>query len=66
MGRLITFPPFRVDATNEVLWRNAETIPLRPKSFALLRYLADHLIAENPLSSQIEAVEAAGVGGIGG
>jgi len=41
MGRLITFPPFRVDAANELLWRDADAIPLRPKSFALLRYLAE-------------------------
>jgi DNA-binding winged helix-turn-helix (wHTH) protein/tetratricopeptide (TPR) repeat protein len=41
VSRLITFPPFQVDAANERLWRDADPIPLRPKSFALLRYLAE-------------------------
>jgi DNA-binding response OmpR family regulator len=41
MGRVISFPPFRVDAANELLWRGGEAVPLRPKSFALLRYLAE-------------------------
>ena len=41
MGRLIAFPPFQVDAANEQLWRDGEAVPLRPKSFALLRYLAE-------------------------
>src|SRR5262245_20668510 len=41
MGRLIAFPPFQVDAANEQLWRAGEAVPLRPKSFALLRYLAE-------------------------
>jgi predicted ATPase/DNA-binding winged helix-turn-helix (wHTH) protein len=34
--------PVRLDLTNECLWRGAQAIPLRPKTFAVLRYLLDH------------------------
>jgi non-specific serine/threonine protein kinase len=37
----VTFGPFRLDADTESVWRDAEEIRLRPKSFAILRYLAD-------------------------
>src|SRR5919109_4168761 len=40
--RDLTFPPFRLDIANEQLWRGAELLPLRPKAFRLLRYLAEH------------------------
>jgi len=41
------FGPFRLDAVNQCLWRNAgsnpaERILLKPKAFAILRYLVDH------------------------
>ncbi|HEX2245742.1 MAG TPA: winged helix-turn-helix domain-containing protein [Gammaproteobacteria bacterium] len=36
------FPPFHLDLANEQLWRGAELLPLRPKAFVLLRYLATH------------------------
>ena len=39
--RQILFPPFRLDPINERLMRDQEVIPLRPKSFAVLRYLAE-------------------------
>lgn len=39
--RQILFPPFRLDPTNERLMRDQDVIPLRPKSFAVLRYLAE-------------------------
>lgn len=40
--RQIVFHPFRLDRVNERLWRGSELIPLRPKSFAVLRYLVEH------------------------
>ena len=33
------FPPFGLDVRNEQLWRGAQTLTLRPKTFAVLRYL---------------------------
>ena len=36
------FPPFRLDLTNEQLWRGNREIRLRPKTFAVLRHLAEH------------------------
>lgn len=38
----IIFPPFRLDILNEKLWRATEAISLRPKTFTILRYLAEH------------------------
>jgi DNA-binding response OmpR family regulator len=31
-----------LDFASECLWRGAQAIPLRPKTFAVLRYLLDH------------------------
>ena len=42
LERQIVFHPFRLDGVNERLWRGSELIPLRPKSFAVLRYLVEH------------------------
>jgi adenylate cyclase len=36
------FPPFRLDVNNEQLWREQQEVPLRRKTFAILRYLAEH------------------------
>lgn len=38
----LLFPPFRFDPVNEHLWREAEIISLRRKTFAVLRYLLEH------------------------
>lgn len=38
----ITFGRFRLDLRNECLWRDAQTISLRPKAFAVLRLLLKH------------------------
>jgi len=38
----LLFPPFRLDLGNEQLWRGAQELELRPKTFAVLRYLAQH------------------------
>src|SRR5215813_6626269 len=38
----ILFSPFRLELANEQLWRDETLIPLRPKPFAVLRYLVEH------------------------
>ena len=38
----IDFPPFRLDLRAEQLTRDGAPIPLRPKTYAVLRYLAEH------------------------
>jgi DNA-binding winged helix-turn-helix (wHTH) protein/predicted ATPase len=38
----LEFPPFRLDVRGEQLWRGANVIALRPKTFAVLRYLVEH------------------------
>ena len=37
----LLFPPFRLDMGGEQLWRGSEVVPLRPKTFAVLRCLAE-------------------------
>ena len=36
------FPPFRIDVRGELVWRETQQVELRPKTFALLRYLVEH------------------------
>jgi len=38
----LLFAPFRLDPVNERLWHNSHLLPLRPKAFAVLRYLVKH------------------------
>ena len=38
----VEFPPFRLDLPNQQLWRGGELVPLRPKPYAVLAYLATH------------------------
>lgn len=38
----LIFPPFRLDLASERLWRGTQPIALRPKTFAVLRYLIEH------------------------
>lgn len=38
----VTFGPFRLDPRTESVWCDAEEIRLRPKTFGVLRYLAEH------------------------
>lgn len=52
----IFFPPFRLDAANQQLWRGGEPIPLRPKSFAVLQHLAER---PGRLVSKDELLDAA-------
>src|SRR5262245_60949174 len=49
------FDSFRIDLANERLWRGQRLVPLRPKSYALLLYLAQHA---NRLIPQMELTEA--------
>lgn len=41
-SNLFFFPPFRLDVENRVLWHEARIVPLRPKTFTVLRYLVEH------------------------
>src|SRR5215213_1950755 len=38
----LIFGPFRFDETSDCLWRGSQAIPLRPKAFAVLKYLISH------------------------
>jgi TolB-like protein/DNA-binding winged helix-turn-helix (wHTH) protein/Flp pilus assembly protein TadD len=40
--RFILFPPFQLDVANEQLRRESAIISLRPKAFAVLRYIVEH------------------------
>ncbi len=40
-AQTIVFPPFRLDAANQQLWRGEEVLALRPKPFAVLAYLLE-------------------------
>ena len=42
LERSVFFPPFRLDLANEQLWRLAQPLPLRPKTFAVLRCFVEH------------------------
>lgn len=38
---LLSFSPFRLDTTNQVLWQGLRSIALTPKAFVVLRYLME-------------------------
>jgi hypothetical protein len=38
----LTFGPFRLETTQARLWRGEQAIPLRPRTSAVLQYLATH------------------------
>ncbi len=40
-GSVIEFPPFRLDRQDERLWRGKRPIALRPKTYAVICYLAE-------------------------
>jgi DNA-binding winged helix-turn-helix (wHTH) protein len=52
---VLSFPPFRLDMAEERLWKNGRELRLRPKPFAILRYLARH---PRRLVTQSEIMEA--------
>jgi predicted ATPase/DNA-binding winged helix-turn-helix (wHTH) protein len=37
----VFFPPFRLDLANDLLWREEQLIPLRPKAVKMLRFLIE-------------------------
>lgn len=39
---VLHFPPFRLDVDNEQLWYEQREVPLRRKTFTILRYLSEH------------------------
>jgi DNA-binding winged helix-turn-helix (wHTH) protein/tetratricopeptide (TPR) repeat protein len=52
----ILFRHCRLDAINQLLWRGARLIPLRQKSFAVLKYLLEHpgqLVTKDELLSAV-------------
>jgi hypothetical protein len=49
---ILRFSPFRFDLANHQLWRDDTPVSLRPKTFAVLRYLverAGHLVTRDEL-----------------
>ncbi|HEY1340396.1 MAG TPA: alpha/beta fold hydrolase [Bryobacteraceae bacterium] len=38
----ISFPPYQIDQAGDRLWRGGELIEIRPKAFAVLKYLTAH------------------------
>lgn len=40
--RVVCFCSCRLDLSNQQLWRDGQAVPLRPKTFAVLRYLVEH------------------------
>jgi len=55
-GNAIVFPPFRLDVAEERLWRGQEPVALKPRAFAILRYLLEHprrLVTKGELLSQV-------------
>jgi len=56
MLHTLLFPPFRLDITNETLWRDNKELPLRAKPFRILRYMAEHpqrLVTQQELTEAI-------------
>jgi urea transport system substrate-binding protein len=52
------FPPFRLDAANEQLWRDSKLVDLRPKTFQVLLYLvqnAQRLVTKRELLDSVWA-----------
>ena len=48
----LRFGPYRLDASEEQVWRGQEVVKLTPKSFSVLRYLAErpkHLVTKEEL-----------------
>jgi DNA-binding winged helix-turn-helix (wHTH) protein len=52
---VLSFPPFHLDLVEERLWNGTREVALRPKPFAILRYLAQH---PRRLVTRCEIVEA--------
>jgi DNA-binding winged helix-turn-helix (wHTH) protein len=52
----LLFPPFRVDLSTERLWQGEREIPLRPKTFAVLRYLLEQREKSVTTAALLQAV----------
>jgi DNA-binding winged helix-turn-helix (wHTH) protein len=53
---MLLFPPFRLDSSQERLWKGDQELSLRRKPFAILRYLASHpkkLVTHQELLEQV-------------
>lgn len=51
-NKQIAFGPFKLDEANECLWRGTQLLALRPKAFAVLKYLLErpgHLVTKQQL-----------------
>src|ERR1700684_1167067 len=58
---IFVFPPFRLDAANEQLWRESNLVDLRPKTFEVLLYLVQHaqrLVTKRELLDSVWAVSS--------
>ncbi len=55
MRRRVRFPPFHLDVADERLWRGDAVVGLRPKTFAVLQYLAQR---PNRLVTKAELLQA--------
>jgi len=53
---LQNFPPFRLDITNQCLWRGGKRISLAPKVFSVLQYLVRHAGRVVPQEEILEAL----------
>ena len=53
---MIEFPPFRLDPLTERLWHGDRSVDLRPKTWALLRYLAERPGVVVPKEAVVAAV----------
>jgi DNA-binding winged helix-turn-helix (wHTH) protein len=54
-AQCLFFPPFHLDLTAESLWYGSPRLPLRPKAWALLRYLVEN---SQRLITQAELLDA--------
>src|SRR5215510_1101494 len=52
----LCFPPFHLDLTTESLWEGAQRLSLRPKAWALLRYLVEHAPRLIPQAELLDAI----------
>src|SRR5215510_14466641 len=52
----LLFPPFRVDLISDRLWQGEREIPLRPKTFAVLRYLLEQREKSVTTAALLQAV----------
>ena len=50
------FPPFYLDLTTESLWEGSQRLPMRPKAWALLRYLVEHAPRLIPQAELLDAI----------